>query len=303
MRDLYRLLGLPGIVMDRFAIERALEQEEVASNLREVGRFVFLDPSRKARYDWALSRAMDLAEVRSSLGLKPDPSLPCRSVVPNPMDPGSSVSPVMVRHFNKVGWSVAALLLVTLTFWVGSRPKHVALEALSGAAPLLPSSGGERNRPLGNGPVVDGEEETAPIPAPDHGWLQVSPGIQPVVQWNIDTDPGQDYLLTLIDAKSRAVVLTMYLRGGEPYRGLVPEGSFELTYITGPRWFGFQSGFGKKAKTIKPALAYRVLAGSENTGLWRLRLNPNHAEGVPDLPKMPSGQEANPVSATPEQSL
>jgi hypothetical protein len=128
----------------------------------------------------------------------------------------------------------------------------------------------------------------------------MSSEVVPLVPWHIDTDPGQDYVLTLLDAKSRLLALTLYLRGGEPYRGLVPVGRFELSYSSGNRWFGFQHGFGTKAKVVQPALTYRVLAGPDGEGIWKLRLSPSSCEG---LPSVSSDTGDKRVTEIPDRSL
>jgi hypothetical protein len=127
--------------------------------------------------------------------------------------------------------------------------------------------------------------------------------IQPAKPWEIDTDPGQDYLLTLLDSKSQATVLTLYLRGGEPYQGQVPIGVFELAYTTGTQWFGPQLGFGSSAKRIQPALTYRVVAEAGDVGTWHLKLHPTSCEGVPIPPLAPVTSDPPPAPEIPGNSL
>lgn len=306
MRDLYRALGLSGIVADRRVIEGALEPGRVPSELREAGRFVLLDPTRKARYDWALSRVKDLSEVRSRLGLRPDPDLPMPSAgarpVPGFTSEGSGMALTQVRRLSWMGWGLGALLMAALIIGVGFRSTRRSQESLSSPTLASQGLGGDGNRPQGAAPSAGSSGDMVPIPPPDHGWLQLGSEVRPLVPWTIDTDPGQDYLLTLLDAKTQAVVMTLYLRGGESYGGLAPEGTFELTYSTGSQWFGFQHGFGAKAKVVRPALTYRVLAGSDGKGSWKLRLNSNSAEGIPSAPAAPQ-EAADPIPAVPGRSL
>jgi hypothetical protein len=158
----------------------------------------------------------------------------------------------------------------------------------------------DRHRLPGDLAAAIPKEEPTSVPPPEHGWLELGSETLLLVPWHIDTDPGQDYALTLLDAKSHALVLTLYLRGGEPYHGLAPEGSFELSYSTGTRWFGFQHGFGARAKVIQPALTYRIAVGVDGEGIWTLRLNPSSCEGIPTGS---AGPGDNPIPASPDRSL
>ncbi|GLH73135.1 hypothetical protein GETHLI_16370 [Geothrix limicola] len=297
MRDLYRALGLSGIEADRPSIERALARPGCPVELREAARFVLLDASRKARYDWVLSRGRELSAVRSSLGLAEDPGLsnPPRAFETPARAPVRGQAHASARGFRRTGWAVAGLILVALIVGIGMRAARV----VPGAEVTAPGQGLRETRPRPAGESAPRAEELAPMPPPDHGWLQLGPEIRPTVSWRIDTEPGQDYVLTLLDAKSQALALTLYLRGGETYQGLAPEGSFELAYVTGSHWYGQQQGFGPGAKQVKPGLTYQVQAGPAGDGSWKLRLNPNACEGMPSVPKPASSPNPAPAGADP----
>jgi len=109
-----------------------------------------------------------------------------------------------------------------------------------------------------------------------------------MVPWLIDTDPGQDYVLNLLDPGTQAAVFTIYLRGGEPYRGLAPEGAFDLTYSVGHRWLGPGRGFKDGGSMVRSAQTYLVLAGPDDTWAWRLLLHPDRCEGSVVAPVAPS---------------
>lgn len=61
------------------------------------------------------------------------------------------------------------------------------------------------------------------------------------------SDPGTDHRLTLVVAETQEVILTAYVRGGTPFRVLVPPGTFRLHVLSGRVWQGERDGF---AETI-----------------------------------------------------
>ncbi|WP_243318726.1 hypothetical protein [Geothrix paludis] len=127
----------------------------------------------------------------------------------------------------------------------------------------------------------------------------MGPEVRPAVPWQIETDPGQDYVLSLLDAGTQAAVLTVYLHGGEPYRGLAPEGAFDLTYTVGPHWLGPGRGFKGGSSVVRASQTYLVQIGPDDAWVWRLRLHPNGCDGsavapvapLTTLPLLPSSRE------------
>ena len=300
MRNLYRELGFSHILANTGAIERRLSQSGLDEELVDSARFVLLSPPRKTKYDWSLGRALELAASRSSLGLPEDPLLP-RDQLPFRRGirriPTIPLTPKSWR-----AWVGASALFLSLYIWVRS--------------PSMPAKQGDLKatipKPLGASPTPlppDGEVRTHPaeeqgfIPFPDHGWLQVAPEVQLSVPWHIETDPGQGYLLTLIDAQSQVVLETIFLKGGEPYSGLVPEGSFELAYTSGTRWHDLPEGFGAKAQVVRPAITYEVPNPKEISTVWNLRLHPTSCEGVPETTDIPAPTTGDPEPSGAEQSL
>ena len=127
----------------------------------------------------------------------------------------------------------------------------------------------------------------------------MDPGVHPSVPWRIETDPGQDYLVSLIDAQSQAAVLTVYLRGGVPFRGLAPEGAFKLVYSSGTSWLGLSRGFGTGSRTISSPQIYRIRTGPDDSWTWSLRLHPNSSEGSPVAPLDPPSDPSAPPTPEP----
>lgn len=305
MRDLYRALGLRDAAADRAAIERAIAQRELDPELHETASFVLLNPVRKARYDWILHRAQELSEARTRLALPVNAPIDARPGPPKRMGSTPRAMPPDRRSPHSwAGWSIAAALLLMVGMgWAGLRFNRPPAERPREGSTSPVSTSPQGNGPSDNSPTAasPGEQE-AQIP-PEHGWLQLNPEVQPSRPWKIETDAGQDYLLTLVDSKTQATVMTLYLRGGEPYEGQVPVGVFEIAYTTGTRWLGFQNAFGHGSKRVQPALTYRVFAGAGAIGSWTLKLHPTSCEGIPIPPPVSVTSDPPAAPGVPGSSL
>ncbi len=284
MRNLYLMLGFKGIVDDRNTLDQAIRKSGQASTLREQAHFVLLQPARKARYDWALQKALELAEARVRLGLPTDIQLPGSDArTPHP-DSGSASNSADARRVWP-GWlGISALAVFGLLIWLGASAFQSDVAHRVGSPSGAPKSqtGSSPGRELN--PVDPTPRGTAgklrPIHPPDHGWTQGDTSLILKVPWRIETEAGQDYLLRLLDAKTHAVVLTIFLRGGEPFLGLAPEGEFEFTYASGHEWFGVADGFGPEARVARSERIHRITLGPDESWAWELQLHPTSGEGA-----------------------
>lgn len=69
-------------------------------------------------------------------------------------------------------------------------------------------------------------------------------GLPAVFPLQIKTPPGQDYVVTLLDAESGEAALAGYVKGGAFFKVLVPPGVFRLRFATGEVWQGEKALFG-----------------------------------------------------------
>ncbi|HEX9082027.1 MAG TPA: hypothetical protein VF768_07090 [Holophagaceae bacterium] len=286
MKDLYREIGLPGRVEDPKAIERALQHRNPSPELARRVRFVLLHPARKARYDEILAHATALAEVRRRLRLPADPWLPVEAKPePFPAGPGGGIGPAWSSGL-WIGGSIAVLLVVLA--WFALRGERSVLGPRP--APSEPMRSTSAGPPQGAPPGQGGSaKDLQPVSPPDHGWCQFTLPTAPSVPWRIDTEAGQDYLVTLLDARTHATVLTLFLKGGQPYEGLAPEGTFELLLASGAQWFGLRRGFGPEGRVVQSPQVYRIRAGSDRGATWNLVLHPSGCETAPVTPVDPKG--------------
>ncbi|HEX9010553.1 MAG TPA: hypothetical protein VF804_09305 [Holophagaceae bacterium] len=283
MRDLYRALGLDGARTDAGQVILKLDEGVLPRGLEEDARFVLLDPLRRARYDEALRVGRGLAEVRSRLGLPPDPLLPAPVVPRLQRDRHPGTVPGQGDQLLRVaGFGAGGLVLLVVLAWPLVRPP--GRRASQAAQPAAGPRPGRDFQPSGGSPPGTAGDGAPSLPTPDHGTLRIEVGIHPSVPWRIETDPGRDYFLSLVDARSRATVLTLYLSGGQPYQGLVPEGSFRLVYVSGSGWLGPRRGFAVDARSVNAPQIYRIQAGPDDTWTWSLGLHPSGSEGSPVAP-------------------
>jgi len=94
------------------------------------------------------------------------------------------------------------------------------------------------------GPVESvGTVKAAPSP-PSAGLMWNRTGLPAVFPLQVKTPPGQDYVLTLIDADTGADALAAYIEGGAFFKVLVPPGTFRLKFAAGDVWHGPEDLFG-----------------------------------------------------------
>lgn len=276
MRNLYQDLGFDRIVEDPERIAAAIAASPLPPPARRAAAFVLQEPDRKARYDWALSAAQELAGCRARMGLGPEgflASSPTRRSgeqgQPFPLKSGLPTLAVV---------GTVVLALAGILVWLGSLASAPVGAPAGPTVPVLGSS--TPNSP----PPAPPESGASPghnprlpfpglvqVPPPDHGWMRTESTFEPTVPWRVDTDPGEDYLLTLKEARTGRTVLSLYLKGGKPFQGLVPQGEFELSYTSGSFWYGFEHQFGPGSQVVNTGQTFRIL---EAGGEWALRLRP-----------------------------
>jgi hypothetical protein len=89
---------------------------------------------------------------------------------------------------------------------------------------------------------------TAPLPPtvarPAPGVMENRTGRPPEAPFGINTSPGADYYLKLVDATTGQDAVRIYVRGGQQLEVSVPLGSYRLRYASGEAWRGPAHLFG-----------------------------------------------------------
>ena len=62
----------------------------------------------------------------------------------------------------------------------------------------------------------------------------------------VTTSNGHDFLVKLVDSRTKETIKTFYVRGGDRVKTRVPLGSLLLRYAAGEQWFGKNCLFGRK---------------------------------------------------------
>lgn len=75
-------------------------------------------------------------------------------------------------------------------------------------------------------------------------------GLPAVFPLQVKTSPGQDYMMTLVDAETQAPALAAFIEGGQFFKVLVPPGDYDVRFATGARWQGEADLFGKDETTL-----------------------------------------------------
>lgn len=83
-----------------------------------------------------------------------------------------------------------------------------------------------------------------PAIAQQAGLMRNYSGRQPVAPLRIETSPGADYYVKLVDVVTGRDVVTIYAQGGRPVEVNVPLGRYEMRYASGEVWRGEAHLFG-----------------------------------------------------------
>jgi len=131
---------------------------------------------------------------------------------------------------------------------------HIAVKALAYIAAALMLAFG-----MASAPQAD---ETAAHSRPPAGLMWNRTGLPAVFPLVVKSRPGADYVVVLVDTKTGVDALSAYIVGGEPFRVLVPPGTFLLRFTYGTDWTGedrlFGAGEGTGAFVLPGALTFEI---------------------------------------------
>jgi hypothetical protein len=114
----------------------------------------------------------------------------------------------------------------------------VLLAVLAGGVYLFSRGEGAPTRPAVTAPLPPAAARPAP------GILENRTGRSAEAPFGINTSPGADYYLKLVDATTGRDAVTIYVRGGQLLEVSVPLGSYRLRYASGETWRGPAHLFG-----------------------------------------------------------
>lgn len=82
------------------------------------------------------------------------------------------------------------------------------------------------------------------LPTPAHGAIaryHNSPSVAPL---EINTSPGSNYFVKMVEANSEATALELFVHGGKSIEIQMPLGAYKMKYATGTIWYGREYHFG-----------------------------------------------------------
>lgn len=79
---------------------------------------------------------------------------------------------------------------------------------------------------------------------PYNGEIRSFTNLERVAPLEIQTSTGSNYVLKLKDAYTKESIMTIFVRGGSDIEIKVPLGSYEITYASGDKWYGYDYLFG-----------------------------------------------------------
>ncbi len=93
------------------------------------------------------------------------------------------------------------------------------------------------------------EKETKPVPPT--GDLQPRRSRNAIAPFNIQTKPGSNYLVKLVNVANSKDQIWIFVRGGEPYSTKVPVGHYALRVASGYSWYGREELFGPNTRFFR----------------------------------------------------
>jgi hypothetical protein len=82
------------------------------------------------------------------------------------------------------------------------------------------------------------------VPLPPSGKVTQSTKQPRIAPLTIESSPGANYFLKLINISSQTTIMTVFIRGGSPAKVKVPIGNYEIRYASGNKWYGTKLLFG-----------------------------------------------------------
>ena len=74
---------------------------------------------------------------------------------------------------------------------------------------------------------------------------------QSIAPFAIETSAGANYFVKLKDAYSGQTVMEFFIRGGDEISTKVPLGTYQVTYASGKKWYGYDNLFGSDTSYSK----------------------------------------------------
>jgi ribosomal protein L40E len=141
------------------------------------------------------------------------------------------------KPFSQSSWSIWLLLVFGL-FILMSK--------------MLPANHAG-NLPDSNVPAVNGQDEKNLTLAdlPPNGDTCYYKNAEAIAPFTIESAPGVNYFIKLIDSDTGSTAVTVFARGGQSVNTKVPLGIYEFRYASGEKWYGENDLFGPQTVFMK----------------------------------------------------
>jgi hypothetical protein len=111
-------------------------------------------------------------------------------------------------------------------------------------------------------------------PLPANGDVKTYTFAERIAPFEIKTDGGQHYLVKLVNAVTKAPVLTVFVRGGQTVTIDVPLGTYEVRYTCGDSWYGYTYLFGDSGSYSKANETFAFTQTGNNVSGYTITLYP-----------------------------
>jgi hypothetical protein len=84
-------------------------------------------------------------------------------------------------------------------------------------------------------------------PLPTNGAIKLFTEAECIAPFKIEAGQGNHYLLKLVNADTKASIMTIFIQSGSTIETKVPVGTYEVRYVSGDTWYGYKHLFGPRS--------------------------------------------------------
>lgn len=279
MRNFYQILRLPPGA-DSVSIERAIGFCR-DPQVRADARCILLNSAYRKSYDLAHASLCQISELRASLGMENSASwTPLSTEFRCPSGPsmwqafqqkasigGGATSVAVPKAGGKskdlfaktVRWVclVGGALVILWNMYedklkkanattsaTRQSPSENPFESIHPRAAITPANSQRRNEDFRK-PAL------ASVAMPASGSVQLLTGRDTVAPLVIHPSGDANYLVKLVDLRSKRDVMTVFVQAGIRADVKVPLGTYEVRYASGKTWYGYEHLFGPETSYSK----------------------------------------------------
>jgi len=150
----------------------------------------------------------------------------------------ASAQPRKDKSFSQSKWSLWMLLTFAFFLFFGKMlPSNDTTNYPDSSLPAMNYGQDDQNLQL--------------VDLPPNGDTCYYKNAEAIAPFNIETEPGANYFIKLVDADTGNTAVTVFIQGGQSVNMKVPLGIYEFRYASGGNWYGENDLFGSQTVYMK----------------------------------------------------